>query len=175
MNWPDYLIIGIVATSVLVGLLRGFFQEAFSLAVWVAAFLIAFQLSGSVEAWLPGSITLPSARTAVAFAGLFLSVLVVGGLLTYLVGKLVKKTGLSGTDRLMGGLFGACRGVLMVVILILVAGFTPIPADSWWSESQGLQALMPLAEWASGFLPESVSENFELFPVAEPAAEELST
>ncbi len=167
MEWPDYLILGIITISVLVGLLRGFVQETFSLAVWVAAFLIAFQLSAPLEVWLPDSITLPSARTAMAFAGLFLSVLLVGGLLTYLVGKLVKKTGLTGTDRLMGGLFGACRGVLMVIMLILVAGFTPIPADPWWSESQILQALVPLAEWASTFLPASIAEHLELLPIAE--------
>ena len=173
MEWPDYLILGIITISVLVGLLRGFVQEAFSLAVWGAAFLIAIETSTTVATWLPDSITLPSARTAMAFAGLFLGVLLVGGLMTYLVGELVRKTGLSGTDRLMGGLFGACRGVMMVVILILVAGFTPMPADPWWSESGSLQALVPLADWASNLLPPSIARHLELFPLAEPAAAAL--
>ena len=100
MEYADYVIVGIIAISILVGVLRGFVKEAFSLAVWIAAFLVAFQYSGALALQLENHIELPSARTALAFTGLFLVVLLVGGLLTFLVGKLVEKTGLSGSDRL---------------------------------------------------------------------------
>ena len=103
-------------------------------------------------------------RQGLAFAAVFLAVLAVGGLLTWLVGQLVQKTGLSGTDRLLGGLFGAARGLLLVLALIIAAGFTPIPLDPWWAESRVIQALLPLADWASGFLPESVLEYLDLYP-----------
>jgi membrane protein required for colicin V production len=111
MEYADYVIVGIIAISILVGVFRGFVKEAFSLAVWIAAFLVAFQYSGVLALQLESHIELPSARTALAFTGLFLAVLLVGGLLTFLVGKLVEKTGLSGSDRLLGGVFGGvgCR------------------------------------------------------------------
>jgi membrane protein required for colicin V production len=163
MSWPDYALLAIVALSILVGLWRGFVKEAFSLAIWVAAFLVAFQYSGSAAHFLEGSVAPPSARTAAAFLGLFVAVLLVGGLLTYLVGKLVEKTGMSGTDRLLGGVFGALRGALMVVLLIIVAGFTPLPADPWWQESRVIDSLLPLAEWATDLLPESIREHIELY------------
>ena len=51
-----------------------FVKEAFSLAVWAAAFLIAFQYSGALALQLESHIELPSARTALAFSGLFLVV-----------------------------------------------------------------------------------------------------
>jgi membrane protein required for colicin V production len=172
LDWPDYAVLGIVAISILVGVLRGFVKEAFSLAVWAAAFLAAFSLSGPVADMLQDSISLPSARTALAFAGVFIAVLLVGGLLTYLVGKLVEKTGLSGTDRLLGGAFGACRGLILVVVLILVAGLTPIPGDPWWSESRSIQSLLPLAEWASTFLPDSILQYLDLYPPPESVAKE---
>jgi membrane protein required for colicin V production len=163
MNWPDYALIAIVAISILVGAWRGFVKEAFSLAVWIAAFLIAFQFSGTVAQYMEGSVSLPSARTALAFGGLFIAVLLVGGLLTFLVGKLVEKTGLSGTDRMLGGVFGTLRGVIMVIVLILVAGFTPVPQDPWWQESTVIQAMLPLADWFAGLLPESVREHIDLY------------
>ncbi len=164
MEYVDYAVLGIVAISILVGTLRGFIKEVFSLAVWAAAFLVAFQYSGVLAMQLESHIELPSARTSLAFAGLFLSVLLVGGLITYLIGKLVEKTGLSGTDRLLGGVFGALRGLILILVLMLVAGLTPVPQDPWWQQSRTVQSLIPLAEWSAQFLPEYILEYMDLTP-----------
>ena len=164
MQYADYIVLAIVVISILVGGIRGFVKEAFSLLVWAAAFLIAFQYSGALAIHLEGHIALPSARTSLAFAGLFLSVLLVGGLLTFLVGKLVEKTGLSGTDRLLGGVFGGVRGLALVLAIMLVAGLTPIPQDPWWQQSRAIQSLMPLAEWTANYLPEYILEHLDLNP-----------
>lgn len=164
MNWPDYVIVGVIALSVLVGALRGFVKEVFSLAVWAAAFLVAYFFAGDVADLMESAVALPSARHAMGFAGLFIAVLLLGGLANYLLGKLVETTGLSGTDRLMGGVFGAVRGLALVVAVLLVSGFTPIPADPWWKGSGTIQRLMPLVEWSAGLLPQSVSEHLEFEP-----------
>ena len=162
MEYADYAVIGIIVISILVGAIRGFIKEAFSLAVWAAAFLVAFQYSGAVALQLESHIELPSARTALAFVGLFLAVLLVGGLVTFLIGKLVEKTGLSGTDRLLGGVFGGIRGLCLVLAIMLVAGLTPVPQDPWWQQSRTIQSLMPLAEWSAKFLPDYVLEHMQL-------------
>lgn len=167
----DWALLGLIAISFLIGLWRGFIKEVFALAVWVAAFLVAFLYSGVLADLIGDRIELPSARSALAFAGLFLFVLLVGGLLTWLIGKLVEKTGLTGTDRLLGSLFGLLRGVLLVVALIIVAGFTPIPEDPWWDESRVIRSMLPLADWGATFLPDEVLEYFELFPVVEQVKE----
>lgn len=164
MDYADIAVLGIVAISILVGSLRGFVKEAFSLAVWAAAFFVAFQFSGALALRLEGMVSLPSARTAMAFAGLFLGVLLVGGLVTYLIGTLVEKTGLSGTDRLLGGVFGGLRGVFLILLLMLVAGLTPLPRDPWWQNSKSVQSLIPLAEWASQYLPDVILEHLDLTP-----------
>ncbi len=170
MSWPDYAILAVIAISVLVGALRGFIREVFSLLVWSAAFLVAYYFAGDVAAMMEDSVTLPSARTAMGFTGLFVAVLLVGGLINYLLGRLVVTTGLSGTDRLLGGVFGAARGLALIVAVLLVAGFTPIPADPWWKESQSIQRLMPLVDWAAEFLPEQVVEHLDFEPQEENAA-----
>lgn len=164
MEYIDYAILGIIAVSILVGVIRGFAIEAFSLAVWAAAFLVAFQYSGALALQLEGHIELPSARIAPAFSGLFLAVLLIGGMLTSLVGKLVEKTGLSGTDRLLGGVFGGVRGLFLVIALMLVAGLTPVPQDPWWQSSRSIQSLLPLAEWSAQFLPDYILEYMDLSP-----------
>jgi len=162
MQYADYVVLAIIAISILVGAIRGFIKEVFSLLVWAAAFLIAFQYSGDLAMQLQDQIELPSVRTSLAFAGLFVAVLLVGGLLTYLLGELVAKTGLSGTDRLLGGVFGGLRGLALVLALMLVAGLTPIPQDPWWQESRAIQSLMPLAEWVTQFLPDYILEYLHL-------------
>jgi len=168
VEYTDYAVLGIIAISILVGVIRGFIKEAFSLAVWAAAFLVAFQYSGALALQLENHIELPSARTALAFSGLFLVVLLIGGLLTFLIGKLVEKTGLSGTDRLLGGVFGSIRGLFLVIALMLVAGLTPVPQDPWWQSSRSIQSLLPLAEWSAQFLPDYILEYMDLTPEAEP-------
>lgn len=167
MEYTDYAVLGIITVSILVGLIRGFVKEAFSLAVWAAAFLVAFQYSGALALQLESHIELPSARTALAFSGLFLGMLLIGGLLTFLVGELVAKTGLSGTDRLLGGVFGSIRGLVLVIALMLVAGLTPVPQDPWWQNSRSIQSLLPLAEWSAQFLPDYILEYMDLTPGAD--------
>jgi len=176
MGWPDYAILAVIAISVLVGALRGFIKEVFSLLVWAAAFFVAYQYGGDVAGLMEDAIELPSARTAMGFTGLFVAVLLVGGLLNYLLGKLVVGTGLSGTDRLLGGVFGAARGLALVVATLLVTGLTPLPADPWWNESPTIARMMPLVDWAASFLPESIAEHLDFEPEeggdAEAAEEE---
>lgn len=173
MAWPDYAALAIIAISCLVGVLRGFVQEVFSLLVWAAAFGVAYAFGGDLALLMEDAVSLPSARSAMAFTGLFVAVLLVGGLLNYLLGRLVASTGLSGTDRLLGGVFGAARGLALVVLIVLVSGFTPIPADPWFQESRSIARLMPLVDWAASWLPESVAEHLDFDPGAgEGAAEE---
>ncbi len=164
MNWPDYAILAVIAISVLVGALRGFIKEVLALAIWAMAFLLAYRFAGDVSSLMEAQVSLPSARLAMGFSGIFLVVLVLGGLLVYLIGRLVESTGLSGTDRLLGGAFGAARGLAIVITFLLIAGLTPIPADPWWKESAMIQRLMPLVDWVASFLPESAAQHLDFDP-----------
>jgi len=157
LTWADLILLGIVGISCLVGLLRGFIAEVMSLAVWVAAFWLAFVYGGDAAALFEQAVEAPSARLMLGYALLFILALLVGGLATWLIGKMVKATGLSGTDRLLGMGFGLLRGVALSCILVLVLGFTPMPGDPWWRESRVLPSFQRGAEWMRGWLPEAVA------------------
>lgn len=159
MNGADLAILGICLVSIIVSLFRGFIREAFSLLVWVAAIYAALYSSGMLAERLVPWIEMPSARLIIAFVGVFVLVLVVGGLVNYLLGKLVASTGLSGTDRLFGALFGAVRGLAIVLVAVIIARFTPFPGDPWWQESRLLPEMERLAEWAVARFPDTVSEH----------------
>lgn len=153
MIWIDYGIVGLLALSALVGLMRGFIREAFSLLVWILAVWIGLTFSHDFAPLLEKHIQVPSVRIAAAFAVLFILTLLVGGLVGYLLTQLVQLTGFSGTDRLLGLLFGAARGALIVSVLVLLAGVTPLPNDPWWKESVLIPPFQKLAVWLREQLP----------------------
>ncbi len=107
-------------------------------------------------------ISAPSLRLGAALVILFVATLILGGLINFLVGQLVDKTGLTGTDRLIGVLFGAARGILLVTLLVLLGGLTPMPEDHWWKTSQLIPYFQELAVWLKSLLPVELAERFNL-------------
>jgi membrane protein required for colicin V production len=160
MIWVDYLIIGIIGLSALLSLVRGFVREAVSLLAWILAFAVAWAYFRSFSVQLGAWVKTPSLRLGLAFAILFLVVLILGGLVGFLVGQLVDKTGLAGSDQLLGMLFGAVRGIVLVAILVLLAGLTALPQDSWWQDSRLIVHFQRLAAWLLGLLPRDVAGYF---------------
>jgi membrane protein required for colicin V production len=156
MNVADALILLVIAISALLSLRRGFTREAFSLLTWVAAFVVARLFGPSLELMLDNTIDTPSARMAAAFAILFAATLVVGALINHLLGELIRVTGLSATDRLFGMVFGAVRGILLVVVLVGV-GSHVFSADSWWHESLLVPQFALLEDWTRTVAAEFVT------------------
>lgn len=158
MNGADLAILAICGISMLVSLFRGFIREAFSLLVWIAAVYAGLMAANPLAERMQPWIEMPSVRLIVGFVGAFVLVLIVGGLINHLLAKLVAGTGLSGTDRLVGALFGALRGVAIILAAVIIARFTPFPEDPWWQESALLPQFERLAVTAVDHFPESVRE-----------------
>lgn len=153
MIWVDYFIIGTIVVSALVSLLRGFVREALSLAIWILAFWVAWTFFRDLAPVFANWVSAPSVQFGIAFGLLLIATLLVGGILNYLIGRLIDETGLSGTDRMLGMVFGIARGALVVAILVLLARATPLPQDPWWRESALLGHFDRMAEWLLDFLP----------------------
>jgi membrane protein required for colicin V production len=136
-NWADWAIVAILSLSCAISLVRGFVKEALSVAIWIIAFGVASWFSPKLAPLLAVYIDAISLRQMLAFAILFVSTLLVGGAVNYLFSTLIKATGLSGTDRLLGVLFGAIRGfVIIMVIVLYLPKMVPVDQDLWWSESR---------------------------------------
>jgi len=170
----DYVFIAVLVLSVLVGLWRGFLSEFIALASWVAAFVVGYWFAQDVGAYLEPYIGMASARQVIAFGGLFLVTLLLGGMVNIVVNQLVRKTGLSGTDRLIGVVFGAVRGGALVAVLLLLATLTPLPQDDWWTDSLLIAYFEPIALWLRSWLPTEFAELF-VFPGEVPPGAPLET
>lgn len=149
MNWADWTIIAILVISSLIGLKRGLVKEALSLVCWAAAFIVAMTFHKSLATLLVDSVSTPSLRQIIAFATLFVVTLIVGALVNYLIGELVRMTGLSGTDRLLGMVFGLARGaVVIMVVLMFLPSMIPVKQDVWWQQSVVIPHFMTMEDWA---------------------------
>lgn len=153
MIWVDLAILAVVALSAIIGFFRGFLREALGLVTWILAFYLAFVFADAGAVFLERWISVASARLAVGFGVIFICVLLVGAVANYIVGRLVNQTGFAGTDRAIGGLFGVLRGIAVLIVLVLLAGVTPVPRDAWWQQSIFIGHLQKGAVWARGFLP----------------------
>lgn len=162
MNWADYCVIGMLALSVLMGLWRGFIGEVLALACWILAFWVAWNFGAPLAEKFATTIPVPSVRLILAYAICFVGVLILGALLNFFMRKLINGSGLSGSDRLLGMLFGLARGLLLVTLAVLMLGFTPFPRDPWWHESQLLPSFQSGAEWLSVHLPPEVTKYLDL-------------
>ncbi|QKT04602.1 CvpA family protein [Ectothiorhodospiraceae bacterium 2226] len=160
MIWVDFLILGVVILSALISLVRGFVRESLSLAGWILAFWIALRFSEPFSELISPLISAPMVAFITAFAVLFLCTVILTAIVSFLAAQLVNKTGLSGTDRMVGVLFGAARGVFLVAVLVLLAGLTPLPQDPAWKGSLLLNHFQDIAIWMRGFLPTDLAQNF---------------
>ena len=159
MNGLDWIIVAIVLVSGAISIVRGFVKESISLATWVLAFWVALVFAGKLALLMPDALQSPTLRWVAAAVVLFMATLLVGGLTNFLVSTLVEKTGLSGTDRALGVVFGVLRGVVIVAVLLLVGGETVMRGEGWWSGSRLRPYFDPVAEWMRTHYPADMAEE----------------
>lgn len=165
MTGADIAILSVLIISSLVGVLRGFVKEIFSLLNWLVAIALAYLFRETVGATLPlGEAVSPLIRSAAGGAIIFLVTLVLGGLLSTLLHRLVKATGLSGTDRTLGVVFGLLRGsIIVLALLIILPSLAPVAEQPWWQTSTLVPLFLNFEDWATTLMSDIIVWAKELF------------
>ncbi|CEK10871.1 CvpA family protein [Legionella hackeliae] len=156
--WVDLLIIAVIGLSVLTGLIRGFVKELIALAVWVLAIWMAFNYSQELDPWLQKYIQDKTARTVTAFIAILIATLIVGGIVNALLSFILKRSGLSGTDRILGMGFGFVRGVFIVALIMLVIRMTSLPYQEYAGNSMLYAKFEPVVNWLYDLMPQVVKQ-----------------
>lgn len=159
MTLFDYVVLGIIGVSMLLGLIRGLVREVIALGSWVVAFVVSSAYGGAVAPLLAQQIPDESWRVLAAVVIVFVVVLVAMNIGAMLASKLIKSAGLAVEDRLLGGVFGLARGVLVVLVLVLGAGLTVLPRQPVWKDAMLAAPLEKLAELVKQWLPQGWAKN----------------
>ncbi|PIV32428.1 MAG: colicin V production CvpA [Lysobacterales bacterium CG02_land_8_20_14_3_00_62_12] len=164
MNPADLAIILILLGSMLIGLLRGLVVELVSILIWCAALFVSWRFGPRLAGLFADQVEVSALRIFFGYGLVFVATLLIGGLLLFVLRRLIRGTGLSATDRGLGVLFGLARGLLVVVLLMLMVGLTPLSQQRWWRDSVALAALQPVAVKARSLLPPAVAQQIWLLP-----------
>jgi membrane protein required for colicin V production len=152
-HWIDYAIVAVIGLSVITGFFRGFIKELIALCVWILAIWLAISYSSVIDPWLKPHIQDKTVRTAVAFIAILLATIIVGGLFNAILSFILRRSGLSGTDRLLGMGFGLVRGVFIVALLMVVVKMTSLTNKEYTNQSHLYAKFDPLVDWLSGYMP----------------------
>jgi membrane protein required for colicin V production len=155
----DYAVMAVIGLSILFGLWRGVVGEILAIAAWIAAFLTARAMSVQFAELLVATIDSPGARLAVAWVTIFVMVLMLFAIGRKLVSLLLKAVGLGVLDRLLGGCFGAMRGLLVVLLAVMLAGMTSIPSAAWWRGAILAPPLETVVIAAKPWMPQDVAKR----------------
>jgi len=169
MTGFDYIVLIVMALSVLVSVVRGALREVVSLASWVVSGFVAVRLAPPVSGLFPSAVSSPEVRVAAAFIVVLVICLLMFSVMSLLLTKLIAKAGLNGTDRTLGAVFGVARGVVILVLLVLLAGLTPLPSEPAWRNAMFSPPLEALALYARGYLPQRFTEHIRFEKKAPPA------
>jgi len=157
MTGFDFAVIAILLVSLLFGLWRGLFYEVLSLVGWPLAFMLSNMYAEGIAQHVP--IKNELLRTLGTYALVFIAVMMVWGALVLGFTKLVRAIGLGRLDRMLGGLFGVLRGLLVVLIAVWLAGMTDIPGKPFWRDAQMSRGAEDVALLTKAWLPDSIAQR----------------
>lgn len=158
MTGFDFVLLAILAISVVLGLLRGLLKEVLSLVAYASAFLAAIWWGPTISDWSAQWISQPFVSMALAYLGVFIAVLLSIGFVNMVLSALLSKTGLTPADHGLGAMFGLLRGVLFILILVILAGYTPLPEEPWWKNAMFSKQVVGVVQQIKLRLPPPVND-----------------
>ena len=141
LNFVDWTIIVVITASVVLSIIRGFVKEFLSLFIWVIAFFAAVNFEFLATPKINEFLGNPDISKIISYVVVFIIALFLGGLVIKFLSGLVKWSGASGFDKLLGVLFGFTRGMLILFIIFLL-----LPASAQSNESMSNSKLVPIIQ-----------------------------
>jgi membrane protein required for colicin V production len=135
----DWIFLVVLVLSLLIGAWRGLVYEVLSLGTWIAAFFLAQWFAPVAAQWLPMAGATETIQYAAGFVVVFIIAMFAGSLVTWLISRMFRVAGLRPADRVLGAVFGALRGVVLMLVAAVLVGMTPMQHDAWWTQSVGAQ------------------------------------
>lgn len=160
MNNFDLIILGLLLVFAGIGAWRGFIREFISAVTWVLACVLAWLFAAQFAALFKNMVSEPELRQVLAFALIFVTVFILGLVVSWLIHKYFPlKRGFRLVNTTLGGLIGALRGAVIVIVVFLAAGLTSFPQRAWWRESMFTPYFERAAVYVSSYIPRDIARH----------------
>ena len=173
MNIVDYAVLGVLAVSGLLALLRGLVREILGVGAWIGAAVIGLWSVPLVrpyaKQYLGQYLTDPTLQDYAGFAGVFIVAVVILLMISHWIGALVRQSALGGLDRTLGLVFGIGRGAALVVVAYF-AGSWLVPVEKWPDpvlQSRSLPFAYQGAAWLAEQLPPTYRPSLDAPPAGK--------
>jgi membrane protein required for colicin V production len=160
----DGILLGITLVSAVLAMVRGFSREVLSLVSWAAAAAAAYLFYMPVLPFLQPYINNETIAKIAAAGAVFLVVLIVVSLITMKIADFIIDSRIGALDRTLGFLFGAARGVLLMVVAMLI--FNSMVATNqpaWITNAKSKPILDSLGEQLMGLMPKDPVAAYKKF------------
>jgi membrane protein required for colicin V production len=158
----DIIIIGVLAVAVATGFSRGILREVSSLALWLVVVMGAIVYFSTISDWLAKLLPNPMLRAGLVVLVVVLTTATLLTLLDVSLRKLHEYAGRGSHDPLLGLLFGALRGTLVITLVVVLAHRTALPDRLAWHQSQFVGYAEAVAMSLRAHLPSQVAEQIQL-------------
>lgn len=158
MSMLDLIVLLVLVLTVVRGLLCGLVSSLFSLAAWILAFVLGKWGALLVAPLLPIGIENQGIRYFAGFAVIFLVVLIGVLLLGHALASLVRAVGLGGADKVLGGVLGLAKGLVILIGFTLAAGLTSLPRTDFWKQALVSGSLQGMAMRALPLVPKDMAQ-----------------
>jgi len=119
----DGVVVLVVLISAVLAMIRGFTREVFSIASWVAAAAVAYFFWDDAIVYVQPYVEDQNIALGITIAGLFFVTLIIVSIITMRISDFVLDSRAGPLDRTLGFVFGAARGLLLVIIAVLFLNF----------------------------------------------------
>lgn len=152
----DGILLVIMLISAVLAMIRGFVREVLSIASWIAAAVAAFLLYGKVLPYAKQYISHDLVALGVSAAAVFIVTLLIVSYITMRISDFVLDSRIGALDRTLGFVFGAVRGLLLVVVAMMFFNWfvQPEQQPNWVLQAKSRPILMSIGERLVAVLPE---------------------
>jgi membrane protein required for colicin V production len=149
----DIAFLVILLFFVTIGFIRGFIKEISALLVWILSSIAAWFLAESASSFFVSAVPETEIRLVISFVVVFAAFYVIISLALYFLRKaLVTVTFLKVSNQILGGVVAAAKSLFIILVLVLLAGFTGLPQKTWWKQSLLAPYFVDAALWSKQFL-----------------------
>jgi membrane protein required for colicin V production len=154
----DIVVIVVVLISAILAMVRGFVREVLSVASWAAAAAAAYLFYKPLVPLVQPYFASKTVAVIVSAAAIFFIALIVASYITMKISDFVIDSRIGAIDRALGFVFGAVRGLLLLVVAFLFFNWLVNPAPAWVTQAKTGPLLKSLGEQLMAALPPDAEE-----------------